>query len=84
MSAYIPIVTPRGTTVAMQQLQFAAADIAALEEGGLEALEGSLPSIQATVGSSSTVAQGSLAVATASGVLCARRGEGEVTEPRQE
>jgi hypothetical protein len=49
VSAYIPIVTPRGTTVAMQQLQFAPESIAALEERGLEALESPLMSGQPVV-----------------------------------
>ncbi len=58
VSAYIPIVTPRGTTVAMQQLQFAPEFIAALEERGLEALESPLMSGQPVVVPAGGIAHG--------------------------
>ena len=44
MSAYIPVVTPRGTTVAMQQVQFPAETLKVVEEEGVEALDASQPS----------------------------------------
>ena len=44
VSAYIPVVTPRGTTVAMQQVQFPAETLKVVEEEGVEALEASQPS----------------------------------------